>query len=255
MQWHGVGLPANVARHHRHRTELAHGARIAEDHAVDQAPLDVGQRDMPEGLPAGGAQHDGGFFLFVALRFHERNQFARHERKGDEDGRQHDGRDGENHLDVVRLQPRPQPALQPEHQHVDQARHHRRHRERHVDQRDQHALAAEIELGDGPRRRHAEHQVGGYRDQRGNDGELDGRQRIRLDQRSDIGIEALAESLEEHRDQRQHQKQREEQNRHKDEGPLDQRMLGGGRMRRHGARRSARWRHRCDGRIECCRRC
>ena len=38
------------------RAELAHGAGIAEQHAVEQRPSDVGQRHRPERLPAGGAE-------------------------------------------------------------------------------------------------------------------------------------------------------------------------------------------------------
>ena len=52
----GVGQAADVAGHHRHRAELAHRAGVAQDHAVEQAPLDVRQRDAEEGLPAAGAQ-------------------------------------------------------------------------------------------------------------------------------------------------------------------------------------------------------
>src|SRR4051812_10387577 len=40
QQRHGVGLTANMPRHHRHRAELAHRARIAEQYAVEQAPFD-----------------------------------------------------------------------------------------------------------------------------------------------------------------------------------------------------------------------
>jgi ABC-type sulfate transport system permease subunit len=36
--------------------ELAHRAGIAEQHAIEQPPADIGQRDMPEGLPPVGAQ-------------------------------------------------------------------------------------------------------------------------------------------------------------------------------------------------------
>ena len=73
---------------------------------------------------------------------------------------------GEDDLDVVRREPRPEPALQAEQQHVDQAGDHRRHRERQVDQRDQQALAAELELGDRPGRGDAEDEVERHRDGR-----------------------------------------------------------------------------------------
>ncbi len=102
VQRHGVGLAADVPGHDRHRAELAHGAGVAQDHAVEQAPLDVGQRHAPEDLPAGGAEHARRFFLLGALRLHQRDQLARDERKGDEDRRQHDAGHGEDDLDVVR---------------------------------------------------------------------------------------------------------------------------------------------------------
>ena len=53
-----------------------------------------------------------GLFLLGALRLHQRDQLARDEREGDEDRRQHDARHGEDDLDVVLAQPRPEPALQ-----------------------------------------------------------------------------------------------------------------------------------------------
>ena len=56
LQRHGVGLAADVAGDHRHRAELAHGAGVAEQHAVEQRPFDVGQRHPEEGLPAAGAE-------------------------------------------------------------------------------------------------------------------------------------------------------------------------------------------------------
>src|SRR2546430_3746899 len=47
---HGIGFAANMAGHHRHSAELAHGARVAEQHAVQHAPFDIRQRDAEEGL-------------------------------------------------------------------------------------------------------------------------------------------------------------------------------------------------------------
>ena len=105
VQRHGVGLAADVARDHRHRAELAHRAGVAQDHAVEQPPVDVGQRHVPEDLPAAGAEHDGGLLLVGALLLHQRDQLARHEREGDEDGGQHDAGHGED--DLQTLVPRP----------------------------------------------------------------------------------------------------------------------------------------------------
>jgi hypothetical protein len=128
VQRHGVGQPANVARHHGHGAELAHGARVAQQHAVEQAPFDVGQSDAPEHLPAARAQHHRRLLLEGALLLHQRDQLARDEREGDEHGRQHDAGHGEDDLQIVRLEPRAEPALQAEKQHEDQPRDHRRDR-------------------------------------------------------------------------------------------------------------------------------
>ena len=106
MQRHGVGQAADVARHHRDRAELAHGAGIAQQHAVEQAPFDVGQRHVPEGLPAIGAERQRRLLVAVALFLHQRDQFARDEGEGDEDGGEHDARHREQDLDAMRLQPR-----------------------------------------------------------------------------------------------------------------------------------------------------
>ena len=94
----------------------------------------------------------------------------------------------EDHLQVVVAQPFAEPALQAEHQHVDQAGDHRAHRERQVDQRQQHVLAAEVELGDAPGRGHAEHQVHRHADAGGDQRELDGGERIGLDDRRQVHV-------------------------------------------------------------------
>src|SRR5437660_937382 len=41
VERHGVGEAADVARDHRHRAELAHGAGVAEQHAVEQRPAHI----------------------------------------------------------------------------------------------------------------------------------------------------------------------------------------------------------------------
>ena len=87
-QRHRVGLTGDVARDDVHGAELAHRARVAQDDAVDEAPLDVRHRDLPEHLPAVGAEADRGEFLFDADRLHHRNQLARDERERDERRRQ-----------------------------------------------------------------------------------------------------------------------------------------------------------------------
>ncbi len=82
---------------------------------------------MPEHLPAIGTKQPGGFFFLGALLLHQRNQLAGYERHRHEDGSQDDARQGEDDLDVVILQPRPEQALGAEHEHVDQAGDHGRH--------------------------------------------------------------------------------------------------------------------------------
>ena len=121
MQRQGVGHATDVARHHRHRTELAHGPRGTQHHAVDQPPFDVRQGHVPEHLPAVGTEQPCSLLLLRALLLHQRDQLTGHERYGNENGRQDNARQGEHDLDIVVLQPRTEQALRAEHQHVDQA--------------------------------------------------------------------------------------------------------------------------------------
>lgn len=102
-----------MAGNHGHGAEFAHGARIAQNHAIDQTPFDIGQGDIPEGLPARGSEHDGGLLLVTALGLHQRNQFTGDEGEGHEHGGQHDAGHGKDDLDLVLGQPRAQPAIAP----------------------------------------------------------------------------------------------------------------------------------------------
>jgi hypothetical protein len=52
MQRHRVGDAADMRRHDRDGAELAHGACIAQEHAIEQAPANVRQGDGKEGAPA-----------------------------------------------------------------------------------------------------------------------------------------------------------------------------------------------------------
>ena len=235
MQRHRVGLAADVAGHDRHRAELAHRARVAEQHAVHQAPLHVRQRDAPERLPAARAERDRGFLLLRPLLLHQRDQLARDERERDEDRRQHDARHGEDDLEAVALQPRPEIALGAEQDHVDQAGDDGRDRERQVDQRDQERLAAELELGDRPGGGNAEHEIGRHGDRRDQQRELDGGDRVRVGERGEIGADAAAQRLDEHDDQRKHQKQPEEQQRDGDQDALDRDAALGASARRRSS--------------------
>src|SRR3954469_24554423 len=67
QQRHGVGLAANVSGYHRYRAELAHGAGVAQQHAIQHAPFDIGQSDAEERLQAGGAERDRRLLLLCAL--------------------------------------------------------------------------------------------------------------------------------------------------------------------------------------------
>ncbi len=211
MQRQGVGHPANVPGNHRHRTEFTHGPRGTQHHAVDQAPFNVGNGDVPEHLPAIGPEQARSLFFLGALFLHQRDQFTRHERHGDENRRQHDARQGEDDLDVVILQPRAEQALSTEHQYIDQTGDHRRHRERQVDQRHQHALAAERIFTHAPCRADTEHQVQRHRDQHRNHGEFQRRQGVRLEDRGEECTQAQFQALGHHDEQWQQQKQCKDQ--------------------------------------------
>ncbi len=167
MQRHGVGVAADVAGDHRHRAELAHRAGVAQDHAVEQAPLDVGQRDAPEGLPAAAPSDSAASSSSVPCACISGISSRATKGKVTKIVASTMPGHGEDDLDVVRREPRPEPALGAEQQHVDQAGDHRRDRERQVDQRDQEALAGELELGDRPGRGEAEDEVQRHRDRRG----------------------------------------------------------------------------------------
>ena len=88
----------------------------------------------------------------------------------------------------------PEQALHAEEQHEDQARDDRRNGERQVDQRDQQALAHEIELGDRPGRGDAEHEIQRHGDAGRQQGQPDGRQRVGIVKRWQIEANALLEA-------------------------------------------------------------
>ena len=164
MQGHCRRQAPDVPGHDRDGPELAHGPGVAEDHAVDQSPADLWQGDPDEGHQPAGAEGDGGFLLVVAQLFHQRDQLPGDVGEGHEEGREDDAGQGEDHVDVVVLQPEAEPALRPEQQHVHQARDDGGYGKRQVDQRDQEGLAAELELGDGPGGADAEDGVQGHHD-------------------------------------------------------------------------------------------
>ena len=96
VQRHGIGASANMAGDHRHRAELAHGAGIAQDHAIEQSPFDVGQAHAEKSLPAAGAESQRGFFFLLPLRLQQGNQFAGNKGKSHEDSGQNDSRHRKN---------------------------------------------------------------------------------------------------------------------------------------------------------------
>ena len=139
-------------------------------------------------------------------------------------------------LHVVPGEPSAEPPLRPEEQDVDQARDDGRHRERQVDQRDEHGLAGKVELRHRPGRREAEHQVERHGDGGGQEREADGRPRIGLDDRAEVGAEPLPERLDEDR----HHGQADEQDQ-KGEGDADQDPRGSRAARSWSARRAPRF--------------
>ena len=71
----------------------------------------LGSVTVQKSLQAGRAERQRRFLLGVALLLHQRNEFARNERKGDEDGRQHDAGHGKDDLHAMRGKPRAEQAL------------------------------------------------------------------------------------------------------------------------------------------------
>src|SRR5262249_33108061 len=111
--------------------------------------------------------------------------------KGHKNGGEHDARNGENDLYALALEKWAEIALGPEQEHIDQSRNHRRDREGKVYQRVEDALAWELELGDRPGGRQTEDDVGRNRDRGHEQGELDGGERVGLDQRRKVSPHAL----------------------------------------------------------------
>src|SRR5262245_38864786 len=56
---HRRGSAGNVSSDDGDRAELAHRPGVAEDHAVEQSPFDIRQRDSPKHLPTAGAKTEG----------------------------------------------------------------------------------------------------------------------------------------------------------------------------------------------------
>ena len=187
-QRHRLRFTRDVAAHHAHRAVFTHRAGVAEDDAIDQAPLHTRQRDVPESLPAVRAKREGGLFLIRARCLHHRNQFARHERKRDEHRCQNDARHGEDDFQIVIAQPFAEETLQAEQHNEHQSRDDGRHRERQINQRDEQRLAPELKLGDGPRRRETEDDIQRHANRRDEQGEFDRLPRIGMGERLPINV-------------------------------------------------------------------
>ena len=195
LERHGVGLAADVTGNDADRSKLSHRPRVAQQHAVEEAEADIGQGHAPEGLPAGCAERQRGFFVGAALGAHQRDELARDEREGDEHGRQHEARKREDDADVVVCKPRAEPALGAEDQDEHQAGDDRRDREGELDQRDQRGLAAEVELGDRPGGGDAEDGVQRHRDRGDDQRQPDRRAGVRFGDRGAPQLPALAQAL------------------------------------------------------------
>src|SRR3954467_1095698 len=95
VERHGVGQASHVSGDDRHGAELAHGAGIAQQDAVEQRPADVRQGHGQKGPDRTGAQGQGRLLIRGALLLHEWDQLTGNKGKGDEDRRQHDAGQGE----------------------------------------------------------------------------------------------------------------------------------------------------------------
>lgn len=153
----------------------------------------------------------------AALRLHQRDQFAGDEGEGHEHRGQHDAGRGEQDLDVVRLQPRAEPAVGAEQQHQHEAGDDRRDRERQVDEGQEEPLAAELELGHRPGGGEAEHGIQWNGDGRHGERERDGRPGVGLVHRRPPGLHTLRQGLDQHDQQRQ-----QNQRGHQADGQQDQ---------------------------------
>ena len=202
--------PANMSADHRDRAELAHGARIAEQNAVEQAPFDVGQRHAQECLKPGGAERNRGFLFIAALIGHQRDQFARDERKRHEDRGQHDSGQRKDDLDIVIAQPMTEPALHAEHQHIDQAGDHRRHGIRQIDQGSEETFSDGNRVWRSAQDGDAEHRVERHGNERDQQRQSNGGKRVGLRNGGERRADPFDRALRKHGHQRQDQEQSDE---------------------------------------------
>ena len=220
VQRHRVRVPLDMPRNHRDRAELAHRARVAQHQAVQQPPLDVGDRHPKKHLPSTGAQHDRGFFLLAADRLHDRDQFARGQRKRNEERREHDSRLRKDDPDAVSGKQPAKRRAHPEQQHEQHPRDDRRDRKRYVDQRQQCLLAGKIEARDRPRCGDSEGNVERHRDRGGHQRQPNCGARLGIGDRGKVSADSFPQRLGENRDYRDENKQRDERHRDRDQRRL-----------------------------------
>src|SRR5258708_31670167 len=182
MKGHRVGFTTNMPGDNGDGAELAHGARITKQHAVEQSPFDVWQGYSEESRDAGSAKRECRFFLRCALFLHERNEFAGDKGKRDEQRCEHNSGKCENDLDPMRSEPWSRQTLQSEKKNEHKTGDDRRYGERQIDQGDQERLAWKPKLRDRPSCGKTEKQVQRDRRDRNDKRETDRGQRVRVRQ-------------------------------------------------------------------------
>ena len=213
----GVGLAADRARDHRDRAELAHGAGVGEERAVEQRPADVRQRDEAEGLPGAGAERERGLLVLGALGLHQRDELAGDEGGGDEEADEHDRRHREHHLHAPGRERRPEQALLAVEEEVDGAGDDRRDREGDLDQRDHQLAAGELVARHHPGGGDAEDHVDRHDDHRGQHGQEDRVAHVGRGDVAQVAADAVGESGDEDQRERHHERQRRDDEREGDE--------------------------------------
>ncbi len=198
MERDGVGQASYMAADDGHRAEFSKRARVAEKHAVEQTPFDIGQGDRCKRIKSRRAERQGCFFIANALLLHEGNELPGDKGQGDEDRCDNDSRCCKNDLEIERLQHRCEIALSPEEQDENQPGHDGRDRKGNVDQRQKQRFAGEFEFGDAPGRGKAEDEIERNGDGRHIEREPDRRLRVFVVERFEIGMEALGQRLLKH---------------------------------------------------------
>ncbi len=233
VQRHGVGQAADVAGDHPHRPELAHGARGAQQHAIQQGPLDRGAasrarrsasrkrpttakpalRRCPVPASAGSvrAPRRGRSRTRWPARCRQRVKMI---------------------LMIVVEQERPRPALAAEDQDVDQRPPPQATTENGRSISENAAASCRgTRTSRWPGRPQTPNtSVQRHGDRRDQQRELHRRLCIRLQDGVAVGLPAIAQGLEEHRKQWQQQEPEQEQHRDRDQHPLHPAAFRGDRL-------------------------